>query len=302
MRNRQTQESQAKITARQREQALQANKSTIPELQNIPDTYFVPATGPSSKSAGLLGVGLLKPNPIDVGSYSAGSVNALGKPNFVLNQRVTWIYFFIEYNNQNTTPIQGRLKNFSVIRTLNELTVPQVSKMLGSRIKNVTGITKDEYDTGSFVHPYYTDSEGNPLSVRYAEIPILTQRTPGRLDNVPIGYPNFDSTPDGVVTRQGPVPSPPITNFSTATGATTSVTIPQGTTLYFKDISPVSPWQYAPTGWVWDFGTGAVPTGSTAQNPSVYYGTLGLYNVTLTASNSSGSTTLTRGYFVNVDI
>ena len=299
MRSRQTPESQAKIDARQRSQALQTSKSNIPGLQNIPDTYFIAATG-GKKSSGLLGVGLLKPNPIDIGQYSESDVNPLGKPSYSLNKRVTWNYFFVEYNNQTTTFIQARIKNFVVIQTLNELTVRQVSKMLGSLAKNITGISKDQYDTSTFVHPYYTDINGNPLSIRYAEIPILLQKTPGRLDNVPIGYPNFDSTPDGVVTRQGPVPSPPIANFSTATGATLGITVPQGATVNYLDLSPMSPWQFAPTGWNWSFGSGAVPTGSTAQNPSVYYGVLGIYTVTLTVSNSSGSNTLTRDSFVNV--
>jgi hypothetical protein len=212
LRNRQTQESQANLTAKQREQSLNERKSVIPGLQNIPDNYFISSTGPSEKTSGVFGVGLLKPNPIDIGEYSATSVNPQGKPNFVLNQRVTWEYFFIEYDNQNTTPLQGKIKNFSVIKTLNLLTTVQVSKMLGSAVKNVTGLTKEQYDQNSFIHPQYTNSNGQPLSVRYAEIAILVQRTPGRLDDIPIGYPNFDSTPDGVTTSIGPVqdPMPPI--------------------------------------------------------------------------------------------
>ena len=172
--------------------------------------------------------------------------------------------------------------------------------MLVTLENNITGLTLTQYKNDSFTHPIYVNEFGQHLSIRYAEISILVQKTPGRLDNVPIGYPNFDNTPDGVTTRQGPIPAPPYTNFATGTGATMGISVPLGTTVDFKDTSVKSPWQFAPTGWYWNFGTGAVPTGSTAQNVSVYYGVTGFYSVTLTASNASGSTPLTKSNFVNV--
>ena len=295
LRSRQTSDSQKNITQAQKRQAIVNDKSGISGLNNIPANYFLNV----SEGKGLLGVGLLKPNPLEIGDFPS-DINALGKPTYSLNKSVTWTYFFVEYNSQNLTALQGIMKAFVVIKTLNIQTVRQVSKMLGTVAKNITGLTLTQYQNDSFTHPIYVNEFGQPLSIRYAEISILVQKTPGRLDDVPIGYPNFDNTPDGVTTRQGPIPAPPYTNFATGTGATMGISVPLGTTVEFKDTSVKSPWQFAPTGWYWNFGTGAVPTGSTGQNVSVYYGVTGFYSVTLTASNASGSTPLTKTNFVNV--
>lgn len=274
---------------------MENSKSTVTGLNNLPVNYF----DVNTQGAGLLGVGLLKANPIDYAAYP-DSINPLGKPEYKLNKRIVWSYFFLEYDNPNIVRLQGIIKSFVVIRTLNALTTEQVAKMLGKPPKNITGLSLTDYENNSFTHPTYTDMSGNPLSVRYAEIQILIQKTPGRLDNVPIGSPNFDNTPDGVTTRQGPVPSPPYTNFATATGATASVSIIAGGTVSFRDTSVNSPWQFAPTGWIWDFGATASPTGATAQNVIVTYGVTGTYTVTLTASNASGSTVKTKTNFVIV--
>jgi len=178
--------------------------------------------------------------------------------------------------------------------------INDVKKMLGNTYKSVTGITKDQYDNSSFDHPTYLNDSSEPLQIRYAEIPIQIQRTSGRLDDVPIGSPSFDSTPDGVTTRKGPIPTPPYTNFATATGATASIQIIPGGSVLFKDTSVSSPWQFAPTGWIWNFGATASPTGSIIQNPTVTYGVTGTYTVTLTASNAAGSTPKTKTGFVIV--
>ena len=83
-------------------------------------------------------------------------------------------------------------------------------------------------------------------------------------------------------------------------GATLSVQIVPGGTVSFKDTSVMSPWQFAPTGWIWSFGATASPTGSILQNPVVTYGVTGTYTVTLTASNAAGSTAKTKIGFVIV--
>jgi PKD repeat protein len=62
-----------------------------------------------------------------------------------------------------------------------------------------------------------------------------------------------------------------------------------GTTAAFTDLS-----QNAPTSWFWDFGDGAT---STAQNPTHNY-IAGAYTVTLTVTNSAGSSTST----LNIDV
>jgi len=62
-----------------------------------------------------------------------------------------------------------------------------------------------------------------------------------------------------------------------------------GTTLTFTDLS----WKSDATSWQWSF-PGGTPSTSSDQNPVVQYNTPGIYDVTLTASNSAGSNTLTR--------
>jgi PKD repeat protein len=56
----------------------------------------------------------------------------------------------------------------------------------------------------------------------------------------------------------------------------------------------------APTTWSWSF-PGGTPSSSTVQNPSVTYANPGTYDVTLTVSNATGTSTLTRNSFVNVE-
>jgi len=50
------------------------------------------------------------------------------------------------------------------------------------------------------------------------------------------------------------------------------------------------------TTWVWNFGDGKT---SSEQNPTHTYNTIGRYNVTLTATNSAGSDTLTRYRYIS---
>lgn len=52
-----------------------------------------------------------------------------------------------------------------------------------------------------------------------------------------------------------------------------------------------------PTSWAWDFGDGG---GSTAQNPSHEYTTIGTYTVTLTVTNTLGSDTAVAPSYVSV--
>lgn len=297
MRQRQSQKSQVNLTPKQRTNQVDKNKSTQPGLQNIPANYFVPGT----KNLGISGVGLLKPVPAFPQQFN-GETNSLDKP-VIQNKNVTkWVYFFIERNNQNVYVLEGLLKSFAVVRTLYPATVKDVAFMLGSSYKNIKGLTLTQYEQDSFSHPSYVNDSNEPLQIRYAEIPIFIQRTPGRLDNVPLGSPSFDTTPDGITTRQGPIPTPPYTNFATVIGGTLPIFPSIGATVAFKDTSVRSPWQFAPTGWYWEFGNTASPTGSTAQNPIVLYATEGSYTVKLTASNAAGSTTLTRVNFINPGI
>jgi PKD repeat protein len=55
-----------------------------------------------------------------------------------------------------------------------------------------------------------------------------------------------------------------------------------------------------PTSWSWDFGDGNF-TSNTTQNPNHLYSTAGVYNVTLTATNSAGYSTLSKINYITVN-
>jgi len=76
----------------------------------------------------------------------------------------------------------------------------------------------------------------------------------------------------------GTDPQPTITDFSA-----NSTSIEKGGSVQFTDLSTNNP-----TTLLWSF-PGGTPSSSTEQNPSVTYGSVGFFNVTLTASYSEGS-------------
>lgn len=81
----------------------------------------------------------------------------------------------------------------------------------------------------------------------------------------------------------------PVANF---TANTTSIT--EGGSVQFTDQSTNNP-----TSWAWSFA-GGTPASSSAQNPSVTYATAGTYTVSLTATNSAGSNTMTKTNYITV--
>jgi len=84
-----------------------------------------------------------------------------------------------------------------------------------------------------------------------------------------------------------PPPQPPVARFS---GSPTSGTAPLA--VAFTDTSTGQP-----TSWAWTFGDGGT---STAQSPTQIYTAAGNYSVTLTATNSLGSNTLTKTNYISV--
>jgi subtilisin family serine protease len=91
----------------------------------------------------------------------------------------------------------------------------------------------------------------------------------------------------GFIGGGGSSPSVPVANFS---ASPTSGSAPL--TVQFTDTSSGSP-----TSWSWNFGDG---TTSTAQHPSKTYSSAGSYSVTLTATNATGSNTVTKSNFITV--
>jgi len=104
-------------------------------------------------------------------------------------------------------------------------------------------------------------------------------------------YDNYGITTDGMAFDDVSVVSseaPPVADF---VGTPTSGNVPL--TVSFTDQSSGNP-----TSWSWDFGDG-VGT-SSAQNPSYEYTSVGLYTVTLTASNAYGSDVETKTDYIDV--
>jgi PKD repeat protein len=90
------------------------------------------------------------------------------------------------------------------------------------------------------------------------------------------------------VTCTGCCAGPPVAEFSAPT------TVCYGSATTFTDASTC-----APTSWSWSF-PGGTPATSTAQNPVVTYPAIGTYDVTLTATNASGSDVELKSSYINV--
>ncbi len=84
--------------------------------------------------------------------------------------------------------------------------------------------------------------------------------------------------------------SPPVAAFSG-----TPLTICAGSTVAFTDLSTGGV-----TSWSWNFGAGAVPATSTAQNPTVTFNTVGSNTITLIVTSAYGSDTQVNTNYVTV--
>ena len=281
-----------------RNQNLQVTKSDLKKkgLTAVQATMIEPNT----QGEGLLGIGYLKPLPVVATEY-VPITNTKGNPVYSQTSVQTYSIFFAQYENTYIPAGDEKLYSFVVVRTLSPITASECAVQLGMKQTNVTGLTQTEYENNFFQHPIYTTMENTPLYFRYVEVPIIVQTTPGRLDNVPVGAPNFPLTPSGVQTQRGMLPQPPYPDFITSYGQTGGTAIQAGGTVSYLDASLLVPTTVQPTSWDWYFGPSASPTGSTAQNPSsIAYPATGSFSVTLTAFNANGSGSITKTNFVTV--
>lgn len=84
-------------------------------------------------------------------------------------------------------------------------------------------------------------------------------------------------------------------NQSPSANFSADLTTPaQGGQVAFTDLS-----SNLPSAWTWSF-PGGTPSSSSSQNPAVTYGTPGTYDVTLTVSNSNGTSTVTKTGYITV--
>ncbi len=158
----------------------------------------------------------------------------------------------------------------------------QLWKKGGSSLQTRTTTTTSNFQPSST--QWKTDSitlttgiAGNS-SVRFAFVGINNYGNNMYLDNI-----NIYNV--GTVT-----PQVPVVDF---VGAPTTVVV--GNSVAFTDLSTNTP-----TSWAWSFA-GGTPSSSTTQNPTVTYNTVGQYNVTLTATNTAGSSApLTKTAYIIV--
>ncbi len=257
---------------------------------------------PNTQGAGLIGIGILKPLPV-ISSEFISETNSKGNPVVSLETIKIYNLFFAQYENTYIPKGDEKLYSFVVVKTLNPISSSECAVQLGMKQNNVKGISLDEYESGSFQHPVYLNQNNQPLTFRYKEVPVIVQITPGRLDNVPIGSPNFLLTPNYIANRQGLLPHPPYPDFITSGGQRGGTAIFIGESVRFLDASLEIPTSVRPTSWLWDFGgIGACAglTGATSQNPLISFGLTGSYTVTLTATNSNGSSSIIKPNFVIV--
>ncbi len=281
-----------------RQQNLNKSRQDLDKkgLKGVASTLVAPDT----QGTGKLGIGKLLPLPVAPQEYEP-NFTPQGKPSVSPNTVKKFQFLFVKYENTYIPGGDEKLYSFAVIVPLEPMTVNDCASQLGVKVMNVTGLTRAEYRTGTFQHPVYINQNKQFLTIRYAELATLPQTVPGRLDNIPLGYPDFNYNPSPITTQLGILPQPPYPDFITNQGNTGATAIGIGGTVGFVDASLRNPPTVRPSSWAWDFGgTGASPTGSTAQNPVVTYSATGSYTVSLTASNTTGSTTVTKTNFVTV--
>lgn len=281
-----------------RQQNLNKSRQDLDKkgLKGVASTLVAPDT----QGIGKLGIGRLLPLPVAEQQYEP-QFSPQNKPIVSTNSVKKFSFLFVKYENTYIPNGDEKLYSFAVILPLQPMTINECASQLGVKAANITGLTAQEYQTGTFQHPVYINQDKQYLTIRYAEVATLPQKTPGRLDNVPLGYPDFNYNPSPITTQQGILPQPPYPDFVTTQGNTGATAISAGGTVGFIDASLRTPATVRPSSWSWDFGgTGASPTGSTAQNPVVAFGSTGSYTITLTASNSNGSSSITKTNFVTV--
>ena len=128
---------------------------------------------------------------------------------------------------------------------------------------------------------------GGTPSTSTLQNPVITYSTPG-IYSVTLTVGNGTTTDSEVKT-----------NYITCTNinaefsaSTTNVTV--GNSVTFTDLTTCNP-----TSWSWSF-PGGTPSSSTSQNPVVTYSTIGVYSVTLTATNATGTDTETKTNYITV--
>jgi PKD repeat protein len=136
---------------------------------------------------------------------------------------------------------------------------------------------------------------GVPVSSAWDEYGMFSQHwiANGGTDDVQL-EPWLDPGTTGDLTCPGYDPSASLGDEPVADFSASPTTVIEGGTVDFTDLSTNTP-----TEWLWSFIGGAT-TSSTLQNPSIVYNTAGVYDVTLTATNATGSDDEIKTLYIEV--
>lgn len=248
---------------------------------------------------GILDIGLLKERPRIESGYEDTLVNEENKEVYIESNIPNYTYFFIRKENPSIRGDKDKQYSFYIIEAIIPISIADCSKQLGISEDVIKGIGTNELESGFFNHPVYINDTYKKLKIYYGELPYLIQIIPGRMDDLPFGYPAFNYNKSNVVTNTFLPPSAPFTFFY-AEGHTPNdiqVIVNNDGTLKFLDKSPQFPIQIKPTSWTWKID--GIIKGNT-QN-LIYDFSLfppGTYDVSLTASNQHGSQTYIREDYV----
>jgi PKD repeat protein len=166
---------------------------------------------------------------------------------------------------------------------------PLTAAFTGSPTSVCTGsqVNYTDQSLGSPTTWNWTFPGGTP-SASNVQNPVVTYSTPG-IYNVTLEVGNGITT--NSLTRTDYITvADIIANF---TGAPTTVVV--GSTVTFTDNTSCNP-----TSWNWSF-PGGTPASSTSQNPVVTYNTVGVYSVTLQATNALGTDTEVKTNYITVN-
>ena len=264
--------------------------------------YRTPYTNFDEKTTGgIFNIGLLKSRPEIESGYDPLIVNEKGNQIFIETSIPVYTYFFIRRENPSVRGDEDKQYSFYIVEAIYPISIADCAKQLGISENLVINISEEELESGFFEHPTYINDTYGKVKIYYGELTYLVQTIPGRMDDLPFGYPAFNYNPSPVVVNSSLSPSAPYTFFYAEgyTADDTQVFVTGDGIIKFLDKSPASPPQIKPSSWIWKFD-GA--TGSTAQNPSYDFSTFpaGSYTVSLTAANENGSSEYERiGYVVS---
>ena len=150
------------------------------------------------------------------------------------------------------------------------------------------------YDTSlNYPTQWNWEFEGATITTSNQMNPLVRYLIPGKY-NVKLEVSNLNGTSiyikSDYITVE-PVSSPPVAEFE---ANKTSIRV--GDSITFTDLST-----NLPDSWYWEF-EGGTPSTSTEQNPTIKYNTPGIYKVSLVATNSFGSDTITKTNYIIVDL